>query len=229
MDEFVLGENVILRALDETSGDYLPFLCSTTCSLQVTTELIDTTATTNGKYNAYRPTFTDATLSLSGITYIEHEGIDGFTVFDTTTEQLRNSGLNIEMSFTDQQARTRSIRMFVYITDTIINGDVEDFSDYEIEFQASGGYEIENFITPTSSEVGTVEYTATGGETSFTDPELVGRTIIEFTRAGIGKQVITAGTPNDMQAKYSSGLGKMEVAATNPFMPGEYCLVIYST
>jgi hypothetical protein len=229
MDEFVLGENVILRALDEDSGDYLPFLCSTTCSLQVTTELIDTTATTNGKYNAYLPTFTDASLSLSGITYIERDGTEGFTVFDTTTEQLRNSGLNIEMSFTDQQGRTRSIRMFVFITNTVINGDVEDFSDWELELQASGGYEIENFITPTTSEVRTVEYLATGGETSFTDPDLVGRTIIEFNREAAGKQVITAGTPTDKQVKYTSGLGKMEVAATNPFNPGEYVLVIYST
>lgn len=232
MNEFVHGKNVYVRALvgATTTPVYVDFACATGMSMTVSTELIPATTVGNGRYRSYKPRLTDTQVTLTGITYIQKGNPgDYVTAFDTISETLRNEGLNLEITFSDEQMRTKVLRLFAWIPNTTINADVEDFSDFEITFQASGHYQIDDFITPSLNDnVKTYQYTATGGETSVSSADLVGRTLLSVLREAVSPlMIITSGTPGIKQVKFSSGAGRMDFSADNPLMPGENVVAFY--
>ncbi len=73
---------------------------------------------------------------------------------------------------------------------------------------------------------GILPYTGIGGETFFTDPALVDKTVTAVIR-GTPYGVIISGTPNDIQALSTPASGRIDFAVTNPINTGELILVFY--
>jgi len=69
------------------------------------------------------------------------------------------------------------------------------------------------------------EYTATGGETSITVTDLIGRTIMLFNRTQPYK-VITSGTPTGLQVLFNNTTGSLTFDATYPLNPTEYINIL---
>lgn len=251
MNEYVKGDNVILRAFNGT--DYIPFACATGCSFTRDTEMIGATTVGNGKERAFKPRFTTTTLTLKGITYLTRTTGTYFYVLDTILTSLRNDGLQLELAFTDEAGNTQQLQFFAYVPHTSITGDVDALSDYEIDFQVSGGYTQVSTVNGgttggtggtggttgggttggTSSSNSTnvqdpINYTSTtGGETSITYAQLIARVILSVSRDGIEKEAITSGLPNDKQVKFISTTGQLVFPTGSPLGIGEWVLILY--
>jgi hypothetical protein len=69
------------------------------------------------------------------------------------------------------------------------------------------------------------EYIATGGETGFTDPILIGKTILSVEKDGVGFTKIISGAPTDKHVQYLNYTGTINFKSA--LTPGEYILVLY--
>lgn len=71
-----------------------------------------------------------------------------------------------------------------------------------------------------------LEYFAAGGETNFSNPLLIGKTILSVEKDGIGyTKIITTGAPTDKHILYTNYTGTLSFASQ--MTPGEYVLVLY--
>ena len=68
-------------------------------------------------------------------------------------------------------------------------------------------------------------FTATGGELGFTNPSLIGKTLLGVFKDGIAYKIITTGTPAPKEVKYTSTTGAFEFG--DPFFDDEVAIVQY--
>ena len=68
-------------------------------------------------------------------------------------------------------------------------------------------------------------FTASGGETGFTNPSLIGKTLLGVFKDGIAYKVIYTGTPQPKEVKYTSTTGNFEFG--DPFFDDEVSIVQY--
>lgn len=68
-------------------------------------------------------------------------------------------------------------------------------------------------------------YTASGGESGFTNATIIGKVIIGAYKDGIAYKVITSGTPQPKEVKYTSSTGVFEFG--DPFFDDEVAIIQY--
>jgi hypothetical protein len=69
-------------------------------------------------------------------------------------------------------------------------------------------------------------YTATGGESSIADADLIGATVIDVERNGIGLIVVTT-SPSNNEVQFTTGTGTLTFGYV--LGAGEYIQVLYTT
>jgi hypothetical protein len=114
-----------------------------------------------------------------------------------------------------------------YITSSDDTGSYADVSTFSINLQGTGAL-IEVFTpTPTApTTMQRLEYTGIGGEYSFTDTILIGKTILAAHKDGIGNsKLILTGTPLNKEVKFDSATGLVEWGI--PFEPNEEAYILY--
>lgn len=73
-----------------------------------------------------------------------------------------------------------------------------------------------------------LEYTGVGGEDSFTDALLVGKTAIAIFRDGIEQsKLLLTGTPINKEVLFDATTGTLTFDAGNPLATGEEVAVLY--
>jgi hypothetical protein len=222
------GQNVLLRA--KLGGDYIPFACATSVDFYYDTELIEKATVGMYGFKSWISGMGEWGMTLNTVTYVQPT-TESYTVFDTLLDSLRKIGLFIELSFEDNDGNLKTITGHVLIPHTGITSPVDGFSEDTIEFKGDGAFAINTeLITPDTAdtEVKTpIDFTAAGGETSLTYPELIGATLLYVGRDGTGKEVIQSDDPNDKQVKFISTTGTIFFAASDPLGPGEWILILY--
>lgn len=222
MSNYVHGMDVILEAY--IIDGYKPFLCATDAIFELTTEIIPTTTADSGLFRTKTSRLTDGRITLSGVTVVD--GTTGATVFNTTEEQVRQTGYDIRLTYTDKDGNEAFFTSHVLISSTIINGQATLYSDYQVILELDGAVGIDaGELATTANEVNKYTYIATGGETTISNAALIGRTILSVDRSHSEHEVITSGTPTDSQALYTSAAGQMDFSYA--MYPGEYTLILY--
>jgi hypothetical protein len=167
-------------------------------------------------------------VNLTGVTHIRDDQSDlKVTAFDITDEQVRKNGQDLYLVFTNVNGNTESFQGHGNPASTTIGGTAGQLSKFSISYQGTGGFS-RNTTIPTSNatDVKRYEYTASGGETSFTYADLINRTILEVQREATPTlALIYAGTPTDKQAKITLATGKVEFS--NALGIGEIVVVLY--
>jgi hypothetical protein len=222
----VQGRNVILRALK--SGDYRVFACAQSVKLTVTTDLLETSTLTTGPFKTYSPLgLSDWKISLSGVLYLRDLSDTKNFALETITEQVRNSGYDITLTFTDEGGYVNVFSGFVYIPLTEIFKETGSLAKYNVDFQGSGAFEID--VTP-PSPVTPVRmryvYTASGGETFFSDATLISRTIEWVDKTDQALDIVTTGSPTIRQTKYTNSSGRFDFYEA--LTAGEIIIILYS-
>jgi len=206
----VQGRNVIIRALK--SGDYRVFACAQSVRMTVETGLLETSTAVTGPFRTFAPDgLSTWSVALGGVLFLRDLSTTKNFALETITEQVRNSGYDITITFTDDEGYVQVFSGFVYIPLTEIFKESGSLAKYNVEFKGSGSFEID--VTP-PSPITPVRmryvYTATGGETFFSDAALIGRSIEWVDKTDQALDIVTAGSPTIRQTKYTSASGRFD-------------------
>lgn len=219
----VTGKNV--RVLIYDNGGYRLYACATSCTITLTTSVIETSTTGSGVFATFKPQKHTWICTLEGAVNLDEPG--SLTLADLRSKQLSFTELLISYERTDDDGNTYADSGTAIIISSTDTGDVNDIATFSIELQGTGT--LTQSFTPSTlalSAVRRYEYTATGGETELTDASLIGKDILEFTKDGVGfSKILTSGTPVSKQVVYTSLTGKFEWLI--PAEPGEEIYITY--
>lgn len=148
----IKGKDVILEIFKD--GVYVPFICSTSCSIHIKPELINKTTMSSGRWNEYQVRRFDWSVDLSGVSVLENS----WTTFMTFNIVNIIAGFQIRMTFTDTVGNTAVFTGKVFLEDGSISGDVDDFSMFEDTMRGSGAYTLVTTIggTPVGGGIGSM-------------------------------------------------------------------------
>lgn len=220
----VRGKDTILYVYNVDG--YYPAMCATGMTFNAPQEMIPATSVNGGNFKQFVSGMTSWTVSLEGI--LQNVNSGGYGTFDFLLAATRQTGVDIKLVYTDPDGIDRVLSGHAFIPNVSIRDNVADFALTSVELQGSGAYTIGSFTTPNPGSVFSYIYTGTGGETSFTYAPLINRTILEalWFRA-VPTEVITVGTPNAAQVKYTSTTGTFDIEPAVPFTAGEKILILY--
>lgn len=209
MANVVNGKNVMLywhRASDDTD---VPFGCSTNCTFSVTVDQKEVTSQTSAWFRAYKNDLASWEVSCDGLIVIK-----GYSYLFMLQMQLDRTPIEINFVIDNGADGLVIINGVANINNVQINGPVKDSATYSITLTGTGPYGLTGTTIDPSGVIirgGYVynkEYTAAGGETTITWPDMIGKSCIYVSRGGIDVQaIINAGTPVDEQVKWDSLTG----------------------
>ena len=222
------AKNVTVSFFLEGEG-YVPLACATGGSVNIKSEIIYKTVVGSGRWRDRDTRLSEWDGNLTGVTHIVPLSTM-YTVFDISLESIRTNGLNIQIAFVDGNSNLQVLSGHVLFPNIGITWGAEGFSEDSIEFVGNGPLTFSNtLITPpvNNNEVKAGDYTATGGEVEITLPaDVIGRTLLGVWRA-YPLDIITVGTPTELQVKFDSATPKLIFASTAPLSTGEYIYYQY--
>lgn len=209
MAYYVRGSGVIIEAIK--SSAYRRFACAQSIIVTIETELLETSTPTTGVWKTFRAVGQNSwRVSLQGIHYLRDQAATKNFALETITEQIRQDGYDIKITFTDTEGYVNYISGSVLIPSTELSGGaINPFSKFSVEFQGTGELEINASLTPINEEVFTYYYDGTGGETDFTDASLIGVTPLLGFKGTDEYRVITTGSPAQQELLYNSATGNI--------------------
>jgi len=225
MGQLIRGRDVIVYVLK--GSDWVPFVCGTNCSIEIRNEIIQRSTIGAGTWLKPIPRRSEWSVTVDGITTIDD--LSNYQIFDTFTDAARLAPKTVKVEFTDASGDVQNFSGTAYMTSAKVNGDVNNFSDFNIELIGSGPLTINSAITPTSYNVDTIYQVAAGGETSYVDPVLINRNIVLVWRESYGNLNETAGTPSFKEFKYTAATGTIDFDANSPMGAGEQYGIVYET
>ena len=221
----VRGENVVVEFYDD--GNWKPYACARSCSLSTVTELIETSVKGAGKFKYFTPTQNSFTGNIDGITALDVAG--SLTLYKLRQYQLGH--VLQRARFT--RAANDGVGFYIdtvdfYITNITDISSFDNISTFTVELQGSGVLD-QTIIEPPViiTKVKRYEFTASGGETGFTEPLLINKDILEVNKDGLGNsKIIDAPTsPASKEVSYDIATGDFLWAVE--FEPGEEAYVLY--
>lgn len=202
----IRGDNVIIYIYD--GGLWKPVVCGRSCTLNTQAESIETSITGSGAWRTYEYTALTWTASLEGLIYLQKT--NSLSTSDLRAMQYGRVKILMRYQRTDTAGNVYLEEGYGLITGISDTGDTGSAATFSLEIRGTGPLTI--VFTPTpidpTAKVKRLEYTASGGESSFSNAALQGKDIVMVTLDGISRsKIITAGTPTDQEAKYTSGSG----------------------
>lgn len=217
MASYVRGSGVIIEAVK--SATYRRWACAQSIIVTVDTELIETSTPTTGAWKTFRAVGQNSwRVSLQGIVYLRDQAATKNFALETITEQIRQDGYDIKITFTDTEGYVNYISGSVLIPSTELSGGaINPFSKFSVEFQGTGELEINASLTPINEEVFTYYYDGVGGETDITDASLIAVSPLLGFKGTDEYRVITTGSPGQQEILYNSATGNLSwLIALNP-------------
>lgn len=224
MAEFtVQGKNVVF-SIDDGTG-FKPFVCCKSFTLQSTSELVEITTLTTGKYKDYELQSIDYTISLSGIFVFDTTNIGGGYLYN---QQAQGGKMPYKIVFTDDQNSLFTVTGSCIVEDSLISvspGDVVG-SDFVLKGCGEPAYSSDGDIDPADT-LKHVFYIAEGGETFLSQVDWIGADIIDVERNGISLIQLTTGSPTSTnEFVFDTLAGSLTFIELGE---GEYIHIIYST
>lgn len=224
----VQGKNVVLTAYN--IDGYYGFYCAQSVDLTIETEQLPATNINGGGFRGNKPGKTSWEINLSGVLFVRDTSDKNWTHADLTSEQARKSGLDLKILFTNESGNYEQFTGHANPQSTTASGNAGELAKFNVKFAGDSSYERNAIIPPSTSadDVKRYEYIATGGESFFTYADLIGRTILEVQREATPTlALITVGTPNPRQAKYTTASGRIDFDSGAPLSTDEIVIVIY--
>jgi hypothetical protein len=218
----ITGKDVIVLIYIEEAWRY--YACATSCSLTVSTSMIETSTTGSGLYTTYIPQRHDITGTISGIVNLDMPNM--LNLADLRALQLSMTKLLMRFSREGSSGNNYTDEVEFYITNSTDSGDVNGIAAFDIDLQGTGA--LTQIFTPTPlSNYIMYRYdgTAEGGETEITIPTLINKSVLSVVIDGIGYTIITSGSPGDKEVIYDSVTGTFTVGI--PLEPGQKYYILY--
>lgn len=197
------GKDVTLLIYKD--GVYSGVACNASCSLNIETDVYETTFYNSGKYRQWIPNKHAITIEGSGPIFLG----ETITVADVIQWQLNRTLVSFQFEMI-AGADSVAVAGMGYIISSTIDGTVNQAATCDYTIQVNGVitfYSVSVSADGNSSEPW--DFEAVGGETTIADSELIDREILLVAREGIGVEMIEEGIPNGSQVLYTASTGSL--------------------
>lgn len=219
-----MGKDVAVYVYD--GGIWKLYGCAKSCSYKTTTEFMEVTVAGYGVNAQIIPTKNSFSGTIDGLVSLEVGSLLNYP--DLVSRQITHQLLMMRYIRTSRAGQTFTSESNFYIESSEDTGTYGEANSFTISLRGTGVPTLVFTPPPPPALSGPVfryEYTATGGESSFSDPTLVNRYILEVNKDGEGFKVITSGTPVNKEVRYTIGTGTLEFSV--PFEPGEFAYALW--
>jgi hypothetical protein len=178
---------VILYA--QIGSVYYPVACAKDVNVTTTADLLELAPRSSGIWKEYEYGRLSATISGSGITAINPSG-DLYTIFDVLGQQLNQLKFLVKFSV-QEETSYKVLEANVLVEECNIAGSSTTFSNYTYSLRVTGPITVSSTpVANTNPQILVYEYTATGGESSFSIGASSNATIIAVYLNGLSKKVV---------------------------------------
>jgi predicted secreted protein len=205
----VIGKNIMLYKYDAETETDIPFACSTNATFSVEVEQKEVTSQSSAWFREYKNDIASWTITCDGLVTL-----NGYGYLFLLEQQQAREQILVKFVIDNGVDGLVIISGNCNLTSLSINAPYKEVGTYNVSLQGSGAYGTSGTsIDPSGvviigGSVYTKGYTATGGETSITFSDMVGKSALYVSRGGIDVQdIIATGTPIDEQVKWVSTTG----------------------
>jgi hypothetical protein len=223
MSDIVKADGIVIY--HKLGSSYYPIACGTSGTINITTDKLELSPYTSGKWRAYEYGRITGTISTSGLIKI-NAGATSYSPIDLLDYQLAFQKVLTKYVITDPNGNSRTYEVNCLVDDFTIDTEAGGTATYSMTMtMTSDPAFIQTAPDPGGADVDVWEYNATGGETTISNAGLINDEILDVRRNGIGLEVINAGSPTGSQVKYTSGSGSFEFGMA--LAADEWIVVIY--
>ena len=219
----VAGKDVL--ALIFFNGQWRNYACGISCSLDVTTEFIETSTRGSGKSKTFIPAMDEFTGSIDGMMALQEPGLISLPDF----RDIQDAQLPLMMRYqhTDEAGNIYTEECNFYISRTSDTGASDGIATFNVGLRGTGARtRIYTSTATTGNPTMRLQYTGIGGEISFTDTTILGKNVFQVTRDGLDySKLITSGTPINKEVKFDITTGTIEFSF--PLSTDEEVVVYY--
>jgi hypothetical protein len=130
----VLGKNVVVFI--QVGSDWVLYACATSATLNVVTDMIETSVSGNGRFKSFLPTANSFTGTLEGVTSFETDG--KLSLQDLRERQLSQELLMMKYQRSDLAGNLYTDQASFYITSSSDVGSFNDMNNFTVEMQGTG-------------------------------------------------------------------------------------------
>ena len=130
----VLGKNVVVFI--QVGSDWVLYACATSATLNVVTDMIETSVSGNGRFKSFLPTANSFTGTLEGVTSFETDG--KLSLQDLRERQLSQELLMMKYQRSDALGNLYTDQASFYITSSSDVGSFNDMNNFTVEMQGTG-------------------------------------------------------------------------------------------
>lgn len=216
----VNGKDVTLLVYKD--GVYSGVACNASCSLNIDTDLFETTFYDSGAYRKWIPNKHDISIDGSGPIYLG----ETITVGDVIQWQLNRTLVSFQFML-ESGADNVAVVGMGYVISSKVDGTVNQAASCDYTIKCNGAptfYAVST--TPDGNTSNPWDYDAEGGEVEIADTDLIDREILYVAREGIGVDIITTGIPSGSQVLYTASTGTFTFGTE--LYAGEWIHAIYN-
>lgn len=218
MADKVNGKNIMLYYYEAPSETYpegrdIPFACSTNCTFNVQVGQKEVTSQTSAWYREYKIDVASWTINCDGVVTL-----NGYNYLNFLDIQKNRTPINIKFVIDNGTDGLVIIGGTTNLVNFQINGPWKDIATYSVSLQGTGEYSTSGTnINPSGTIIanGSVynkQYVASGGETTITWSDMIGKTCLYVSRGGVDVREIVATTPTGEQVRWNSLTGVLTFA-----------------
>lgn len=214
----IKGENVVTFFF--VDGVWKVAACARTCTLDVSTETIETTVSGSGKFKSFKPTVNSWSGSIDGVVFLNETG--KVTLPDLRRKQLAHERCLIKYQRTDQSGNTYTDEGYFYITSSNDAGSYNDVNTFNLSFIGDGPLTITTtnisncpviYITFSDANIITANWYASLGATKY---------FYKITLAGNGEAIQQGETTGLTRTFGSLTADTAYTLYVYPFISGAY-------
>jgi len=215
MPQAVIGKNILLYYHEPASETYpsgrdIPFSCSTNCTFSVSVDQKEVTSQTSAWYREYKNDIATWSVTCDGLITL-----DGYGYLFLLQQQQDRTTILVKFVIDNGIDGLVVISGNCNLTSLQINAPYKDIATYSVSLQGTGAYGTTGTtINPSGTVIvaGGAVYTkgtvASGGETTITYTDMIGKSCLYVSRGGIDVQeILLSGTAVDEQVKWVSATG----------------------
>lgn len=231
MSSVVFGRDMIMEV--NVAGEWEVVGCADSCSFEFKNELIQKTDANAGLFRKRRVRMSDCSMSVHGLMTLENNAT--ITPLYFLQEAVRRVEQDLRITFTDEAAVQKQIRGNFLLESAPIQGEVAGgFSEFDLDFQGTGGFTISAVSDDSGGIPGDVDWDwweGVEGDNTITGSghygrSFAGKDIIEVDREGTQYNEVT-GTPTDGEKEFSQDGTTITFPSGNPFEAGTRVFVIW--
>jgi len=204
----VSPNGIVLYA--KVGAGYYPIACSKDVSITTESGSLELAPKTNGIWREYTYERLSGSITGSGLVQVVSDaGL--YNVLNIWSYQFSQLPVLCKFQITDDAANVSVYECTCLVESVTIAGSATAPATFNYTLKINGSFSATTTPTAGGTTVDAWTYTeATGGTSIIGNAVLIGADVLSVARSGDDMEVITSGTPNNNQVKFTTATGQLE-------------------